>query len=129
MDINLQKIIYDNIKDELSIFSFIEKNTPLPYGLISLKSIKEDENFDCKINYYNFEISLFENSKSNVTITDLCQKIKSNLLSLIGLTGTNFELLNIEFININMNLFNELETVWKAILNFNTIVKEWKANQ
>ena len=129
LSLNLQKIIYNKIKEELPVFSFIEQNTATPYAFLNIKKINEEENFDYKTNYLTFELSLFDKGKSNINIINISKKLKSIILDIIGTDGANFEVLDVNFDDININLFNEIESVWNATLNFNLVVKEWKLNQ
>ena len=129
LSLNLQKIIYDKIKEEINVFSFVEQNTNTPYASLNIKKINEEENFNYRINNLYFELSIFDKGKSNVNIINISKKIKNIILNLIGTDGANFEILDIKFDDTNINLFNEIDSVWNVILNFNLAVKEWKISQ
>lgn len=129
LSLGLQKIVYDEIKKEINVFSFVEQNTGTPYASLNIKKINEEENFNYKINNLYFELSIFDKGKSNINIINISKKIKNIVLNLIGTEGANFEIMDIKFDDIGINLFNEIDSVWNAVLNFNLVVKEWKISQ
>lgn len=124
--VEFQKIIYQNIKDDLSIFSYVEKNTNFPYGVVNMENIIEEKNFNYNLYKISLNVNIFDKNKSNVNIINITNKIKNNILKLIGINNEYFEILDISYNNNELKLYNDIEGIWSSILKLNIIIRNGK---
>lgn len=124
--IELQKIIYQNINDDLNIFSYVEKNTSFPYGVINIENIVEENNFNYNLYKVSLNINIFDKNKSNVNIINIANKIKNNVINLIAISNDYFEILNILYDGSELKLYNDIEGIWSSILKLTIIIRDGK---
>ena len=124
--IEFQKTIYQNIKDDLSIFSYVEKNTNFPYGVVNIENIIEENNFNYNLYRISLNVNIFDKNKSNVNIINITNKIKNNILKLIGINNEYFEVLDISHNSNELKLHNDIEGIWSSVLKLTVIIRNGK---
>ena len=124
--IEFQKTIYQNIKDDLNIFSYVEKNTNFPYGVVNIENVIEENNFNYNLYKISLNVNIFDKNKSNVNVINITNKIKNNILKLIGINNEYFEVLDISCSSNELKLYNDIEGIWSSILKLNIIIRDGK---
>lgn len=124
---NLQKIIFEklqNIKENINIYSCPETNSPFPYVILNINKIEIENNFNNNIYSISLTMSVFDKNESNLNILNISNIVKSKLLELSNTKSNTFNIVDINFNNLTIKIFNEINSIWNTNLNFNITLEQ-----
>lgn len=124
----LQKIIFEKLQniENVTIYTCPETNSTFPYITINMENVEIENNFSQNTYIIYFNISVFDKNESNLHILDLSNTTKEYLMELSNTQLNDFNIIDIYFNNLNLKLFNEINSVWNAVLKFNIIIQSKK---
>ena len=126
---DLQKIIYNKLSniEEINVFSCPEKNTNFPYLIINIDNIEIEDNFYNTSYSLILKLLIFDKNESNINIINISEKVKNNIIELNNNFLNNItKIININFINSELKLFNEINSIWNMSINLNLIIQQQK---
>lgn len=127
----IQKIIYNKLINSenknistLNIFTCPKINATFPYLIIEINKVNIENNFN-KNNYsVNLQIKIFDKNESNIKILSMANSVQYELINIVNISIGNFNIIDICFLDAEINIFNEINSIWKTILNFKILVEE-----
>lgn len=130
--IKLQKILYDLIEatnGAMEVYSCPHRNVNFPYVVIEISRIHGENNFNHKIHNIHTSIKIFDRNESNTPIITLANDIREAVLKLYNLQQENFEIVDVSLKEDTLKMYNELNSVWSEILDFEFITRELAETQ
>lgn len=127
----LQKIIYnqliesksENIKKLKNIASSSIINSDFPYLIIDINKIEIDKNFNNNCYIVSTKIKIFDKNESSINITNISDDVFKEILNLAtSYIGCN-RIIEVNLVNTEINMFNEINSVWNCNLNFNFVIE------
>lgn len=125
---NLQRIIFEKLQniENINIYTCPEINSSFPYLLTNIENVEIENSFSQEIYTIYFNISIFDKNESNLSILSLSNTVKKHLIELSNTQLNDFNIVDIYFNNLNLKLFNEINSVWNVILKFNIMLQSKK---
>lgn len=122
---NLQKVIFEKLQniENINIYTCPETNSTFPYAIINIENTEIENNFFQDTYLINFNISVFDKSESNVNILNLSNLAQKYLMELSNTQFNDFNIIDLYFNNLNIKLFNEINSVWNVVLKFSIILQ------
>ncbi len=127
----LQKLIYnqlansnkENIKKLKNIVSTSIINSDFPYLIIDINNLEIDKNFANDYYIVNIKIKIFDKNESNSNIINISSDIFMELSDLNNIYINNARIIDINLLNTELNLFNEINSIWSCNLNFKITIE------
>ena len=69
-------------------------------------------------------MSVFDKNESNLNILNISNIVKSKLLELSNTKSNTFNIIDINFNNLTIKIFNEINSIWNTNLNFNITLEQ-----
>ena len=122
---DLQKVIFEKLQniDNINVYTCPETNSTFPYIIINMENTEIENNFFQDTYLIHFNTSIFDKGESNVNILNLSTLVQKYLTELSNTQFNDFNIVDIYFNNLNLKLFNEINSVWNAVLKFNIILQ------
>ncbi len=127
----LQRLIYnqlansnkENIKKLKNIVSTSIINSDFPYLIIDINNLEIDKNFANDYYIVNIKIKIFDKNESNSNIINISSDIFMELSDLNNIYINNARIIDINLLNTELNLFNEINSIWSCNLNFKITIE------
>jgi len=126
----VQEVLYNTIAEHTSdnfanlsgIFTYLDKNTVLPYIFISMGKVSDLSNFSENIYSYSIFINIFDKNTTNSFAINVMEETKEIFNNTSNFTSDEFSVIDIKF----TDLFIERETssdICKCGINVDFIIK------
>lgn len=124
---NIYNLLHKNKNIQIeNIFVTPKKNSSYPFLLIQVKNITDESNLKDDIFLSDVVIQIYDKntSKTNKKLLDNAKSVIDTIQELKDINNLYYTIKNINFINANLEVFNEINTIWMTEIVFKIVVQK-----